>query len=493
MNMEPSEISNERRASRPGAHRRERTTERTFTTLAVVAILAGSMVGLAPVRAETEPRQPEATAADMANARSLSRVFQSVAKKAEPAVVHIRQFNKVPQYRRDIFGFPRMAESQLQETGLGSGVIVSPEGYILTNNHVAQNVETLLVRLFDRREVEAKVVGRDPATDLAVLKIAAENLSFAEFADSDAVEVGEWLLAIGSPFGFSNTVTSGIVSAKGRSGIGGLQGYQDFIQTDAAVNPGNSGGPMLNLEGKIIGINSAIATRSGGYQGISFAIPSNIAKSIMESLVKTGRVTRGWLGVDLGDAGGSNEPAGKRRGAAPEVTIAGVVDKSPAEKAGLRPGDVVLNFRGREIDDADRLRTQIALTPPDTTVPIEVRRDGQKIKLEVKVGDQAKSVAEAVGGLFVPKAGLVIQTLDKNLATQLGYRNVSGVVVVSIEPGSRAASAEMEPNDIIVAIDDRRVSNVEAASSALADADYSQGVRLSVIRRNMRGSLMLQD
>ncbi len=471
--------------------------KRSFASFAALAIFAGSTLGFAPglslVRADTEPRQPEATASDMANARSLSRVFQSVAKKAEPAVVHIRQFNKVPQYRRDIFGFPRMAEAQLQETGLGSGVIVSPDGYILTNNHVAQNVETLLVRLFDRREIEAKVVGRDPATDLAVLKIGAENLSYAEFADSDTVEVGEWLLAIGSPFGFSNTVTSGIVSAKGRSGIGGLQGYQDFIQTDAAVNPGNSGGPMLNLEGKIIGINSAIATRSGGYQGISFAIPSNIAKSIMESLIKTGRVARGWLGVDLGDGGGENEASGKRRGAAPEVVVASVVDKSPAERAGLKVGDVVLNFRGREIDDVERLRTQIALTPPDTTVPIEVRRDGKKMKFEVRVGDQAKSVAEAVGGLFVPNAGLVVQTLDKDLAKQLGYRNVSGAVVVSVEPGSRAAAADMKPDDIIVAVNDRRISSAEGLSRALDDGDFAQGIRLSVIRGTMRGSLILQD
>jgi len=489
--IERSGALNERALTLLAPLTRGRRAVFSLVAAAAAALLSGSALGVTFPEAALN-FQPEATAADMASARALSRVFQSVAKKAEPAVVHIRQFSKVPQFQRDNFGFQRMAEAQLQETGLGSGVIVSADGYILTNNHVAQNVETLLVRLLDRRELEAKVIGRDPDTDLALLKIDANNLSYVEFADSDSVEVGEWLLAIGSPFGFSNTVTSGIVSAKGRSGIGGLQGYQDFIQTDAAVNPGNSGGPMLNLEGKIIGINSAIASRSGGYQGISFAIPSNIAKSIVESIIKTGRVTRGWLGVDLADTG-MNEPNGTRRGAAPEVTVTRVMEKSPAEKAGLKQGDVVLTFRGREIDNIARLRTQIALTPPDTTVPIEIRRDGKKLTLDVKIGDQATGVAEAVGGAYARKAGLVFQTLDKDLATRSGYRNVSGVLVVSIDQMSRAASAEMEIGDIIVAINDRRVTTAEEAAEALNNADYAQGVRMSVIRKNMRGSLMLQD
>jgi len=491
MKIERAGALNERALTLLAPLTRGRRAVFSLVAAAAAALLSGSALGVTFPEAALN-FQPEATAADMASARALSRVFQSVAKKAEPAVVHIRQFSKVPQFQRDNFGFQRMAEAQLQETGLGSGVIVSADGYILTNNHVAQNVETLLVRLLDRRELEAKVIGRDPDTDLALLKIDANNLSYVEFADSDSVEVGEWLLAIGSPFGFSNTVTSGIVSAKGRSGIGGLQGYQDFIQTDAAVNPGNSGGPMLNLEGKIIGINSAIASRSGGYQGISFAIPSNIAKSIVESIIKTGRVTRGWLGVDLADTG-MNEPNGTRRGAAPEVTVTRVMEKSPAEKAGLKQGDVVLTFRGREIDNIARLRTQIALTPPDTTVPIEIRRDGKKLTLDVKIGDQATGVAEAVGGAYARKAGLVFQTLDKDLATRSGYRNVSGVLVVSIDQMSRAASAEMEIGDIIVAINDRRVTTAEEAAEALNNADYAQGVRLSVIRKNMRGSLMLQD
>ncbi len=489
--IERSGALNERALTLLAPLTRGRRAVFSLVAAAAAALLSGSALGVTFPEAALN-FQPEATAADMASARALSRVFQSVAKKAEPAVVHIRQFSKVPQFQRDNFGFQRMAEAQLQETGLGSGVIVSADGYILTNNHVAQNVETLLVRLLDRRELEAKVIGRDPDTDLALLKIDANNLSYVEFADSDSVEVGEWLLAIGSPFGFSNTVTSGIVSAKGRSGIGGLQGYQDFIQTDAAVNPDNSGGPMLNLEGKIIGINSAIASRSGGYQGISFAIPSNIAKSIVESIIKTGRVTRGWLGVDLADTG-MNEPNGTRRGAAPEVTVTRVMEKSPAEKAGLKQGDVVLTFRGREIDNIARLRTQIALTPPDTTVPIEIRRDGKKLTLDVKIGDQATGVAEAVGGAYARKAGLVFQTLDKDLATRSGYRNVSGVLVVSIDQMSRAASAEMEIGDIIVAINDRRVTTAEEAAEALNNADYAQGVRMSVIRKNMRGSLMLQD
>jgi serine protease Do len=321
-------------------------------------------------QASAEPS--DATPQDFNMVRGLSRAFQSVAKKAEPSVVHITQLRNVPLYTRDGFmGMPMFSgQTELRPSGLGSGNIVSPDGYILTNNHVVKGSEQLKVRLTDGREFPAKLVGRDEATDLAVIKIDAKNLTSIEFDDSDKLEVGEWVVALGSPLGLSNSVTAGIVSAKGRSGIAGLQDYQDFIQTDAAINPGNSGGALVNLDGKLVGVNSAIASRSGGYEGIGFAIPSNVAKSVMQSIISNGRVARGWLGLDFEDVSGT---ASSQRGA----RIAQVLDGGPAATSGLKPGDVVSEFNGRSIDDSARLRSLIALTPPGTKVDLGVLRDGK--------------------------------------------------------------------------------------------------------------------
>jgi len=463
----------------------------SFALLLLAAPLAGALAQSSP------PIEP--TAAEVNAARSLSRVFQSVARKLEPSVVHITQLNRVMQVRRDFFGMPMATgSSRLAPTGLGSGVIVSADGYILTNNHVVKDAESLLVRLSDGKEYPAKLIGRDEATDLAVAKIEATNLPAAPLADSDALEVGEWVVAIGSPFGFTSSVTAGIVSAKGRSGIAGLQEYQDFIQTDAVINPGNSGGPLINLDGKVVGINSAIASRTGGSEGIGFAIPADMARLVMQSLIKTGRVSRGWLGVELAPADGATQASAR---ADRRVKVERVVDGSPAAKAGLRPGDVVTAFQGRRVDDVARLRAAIAFTPPETTVAIDVVRNGTPFSVRAEVGDQSRERAAALGAVYIASAGLTVRTLTPELSRELGFRqSVSGVQVLEIDAdsASRAARAGFMPGDIIAEVNREAVESAEALATILSRQNFAgEGVRLSVIRPTARGVqqgfLMLRD
>ncbi len=424
------------------------------------------------------------TERDIATARSLSRAFQSVARRVEPAVVHITQFSRV--IRRDFFGFPlERGNGQLMQTGLGSGVIVSREGFILTNNHVAAGSETLKVKLYDGKEFEARLVGRDPLTDIAVLKIdpaaIPEHYAPPAFADADAIEVGEWVVAIGSPFGFDNTVTAGIVSAKGRSLAPSENGtaYQDFIQTDAAINPGNSGGPLLNLDGKLVGINTAIAGPTRGFHGLSFAIPANMAKTVMDNIIKNGRVIRGALGVSFAEA------ARDARG----VAVMSVVEDGPAEKAGLRAGDVITRFDGRQLSEP-RLRTAISLTAPGTEVPLEILRAGTTQTLRVTIGDQTT----LLGVTRLEGLGALARSFPESEAQEKFGQKFSGAVVVQVDPQGRAADAGLQIGDIILQVRHpiaaRRALNVDSAETLqkLTDqADYSRGVRLGVIRGTQQG------
>ncbi len=464
--------------------------------IASASLCALALFGNGKVQHE-QPGTLDASQAEITAAKGLSRAFQTVARKLEPSVVHITQLNRVMQVRRDYFGQPMATgQSRLSPTGLGSGVIVSADGYILTNNHVAKGAESLLVRLSDGKEYPAKLVGRDEATDLAVIKVDAKNLPAAQLADSDALEVGEWVVAIGSPFGFSSSVTAGIVSAKGRSGIEGLQEYQDFIQTDAVINPGNSGGPLINLDGKVIGINSAIASRTGGSEGIGFAIPANVAKPVMQSLIKSGRVSRGWLGVEFGADRDDVLPA---PGSERHVTIARVVDGSPAAKAGLRPGDVVTAFQGRRVDDISRLRAAIALTPPETTVAIDVVRNGSPVSMRAEVGDQSRERAAALGAVYIENAGLTARTMTPDLSSQIGFRQpVAGALILDVEPVSRAAQAGLAPRDIIAEVNGDPIETAEELQTALGrPSNGGEGLKLSVIRPTGRGVqqgyVMLRD
>ena len=335
-----------------------------------------------------ESGQAQAPPDQLQQAKDLSRGFRHVAKSIRPAVVSISSVRRIVptaqqrQFGRDVPG--GIPERGFEQRGSGSGVVVSEDGYILTNNHVVRAADEVNVTLSDSRTLSAKVIGTDEKTDLAVLKIDTSGLSFAKLGDSDAIDVGEWALAIGSPFGLAQTVTAGIISAKGRSNVG-ITDYEDFLQTDAAINPGNSGGPLVNLDGQVIGINTAIASRSGGYMGIGFAIPSNLARPVMQSIIKDGHVERGWLGVAIQDLTkdlADSLQLDSRDG----VLVGNVIAGSPADEAGLQSGDIILRFGGKPPRTANQLRNAVAATAPDTKTVVAVFRNGQTRTLKVAIG-----------------------------------------------------------------------------------------------------------
>jgi len=430
----------------------------------------------------------EQAAADLRAARSLSRAFQRVAKDAENSVVHIVAKAYVPEVTGFGFFAQQTGRKVLRDTGLGSGAIVSTDGLILTNNHVVANAAKLDVRLRDGRVLEGRILGLDSATDLAVVKIEAERLTPLGFADSDALEVGEWVVAIGSPFGFANTVTSGIVSAKGRGSEVKLremndQAYKDFIQTDAAINPGNSGGPLLNLEGKIVGINSAIASRAGGSEGIGFAIPATIATAVMDAIVKNGRVVRGYLGASFADLVGADADAlGLASGSG--VLIRDVPVGTPADAAGLKSNDVIVRYQNRPMTALTTLRAAIGLTPPGTVADLELIRDGKPIAVKASIGDYDAALKADIG--------VDVRTLTQAQARRLGYRNVSGVQVTQVRPGGFAQKSGLQRDDIILQVDGQRVQSPEEFAAALAKGDPTRGIILGVIRGDDQGSLTIQ-
>jgi serine protease Do len=431
----------------------------------------------APVHTTSAPApdtKPQASSDDIAFAKRISAAFKSAAKRAEPSVVNITQLNRVLVQR----GFFDPGQMQVMPTGLGSGFVVSKDGYIVTNNHVVAGAQQLKVKLTDGQEYEAKLIGRDEATDLAVIKIDTKDLKTPldplTFGDSDSLDVGEWVVAIGSPFGLSSTVTAGIVSAKGRSITPKETGrnYEDYIQTDAAINPGNSGGPLLNLQGEVIGVNAAIASRTGGYEGIGFAIPSNVAKAVMDNIIAHGKVVRGWMGIDLADAT-ADELNGVRSSGA-EVKKA--VENSPAEQAGIHEGDIITKFNGKAMNEA-RLRTAIAITPPGTQVQLEILRDGKPSVVTATLGDQNK----AQGKSEIAPLGVTVMNFTRDMGRQLGVRNVQGVIVTEVDNNGRAAG-NLKPGDVIVAANRQNVQNVQQLENAAGKADFSAGLRLDVIR-----------
>jgi serine protease Do len=356
-----------------------------------------------------------------------------------------------------------------RQEGLGSGVVITKDGYILTNNHVVDGAEEVKVALQDGREFTAKVIGRDPKSDVAVVKIDAKDLPTIPIADSDKVEVGDVVLAIGNPFGIGQTVTTGIVSATGRGGAIGLD-YEDFIQTDAAINPGNSGGALVDSEGRLIGINTAILSRSGGNQGIGFAIPSDLARDVAQSLVRDGHVTRGYLGVMIQDV----NPALAKEFKLKDNTgalVGDVTEKSPAEKAGLKEGDVIIEFNGKKVTDSRHLKLEVARTQPGESVPLKVLRDGTTKDLQIAIkempgqerfakNERSDSNQDDNGTLN----GVTVGDLDRQARQQFELpANVKGVVVTDVAPDSAAAEAGLKPGDVIQEINRKPVKTAEEA------------------------------
>ena len=432
-------------------------------------------VNLASV-ADTVPDRPIRTLKDF------NEAFVQIAESATPSVVTI--FTEKTINRRfispfDFFGSPfddffdiprgRGQGNGRKEIlrGLGSGVIVSRDGYILTNNHVVDRADTIYIRTHDNRRVEAKVIGTDPKTDIAVIKAEAKNLKPIAIGDSDALRVGEWVIAIGSPLGenLARTVTQGIVSAKGRANVG-LADYEDFIQTDAAINPGNSGGPLVNINGELVGINTAIASRTGGFQGIGFAVPSNMARQIMQSLIKTGKVTRGWLGVTIQNVD-ENIAKGLKLENAEGVLVGTVVENSPAKVGGLKTGDVILEINGKKIRDTVELRNTIAGTLPGTTVRLTVWRDGTIKKLSVKLdeipdhpvaSEQQQEMDELLGFSAAP--------LSADLAARYRLKADAGkVVITDVDPSGNAYRAGLRNGDVIKAVNRKSITSYRQSLS----------------------------
>lgn len=444
--------------------------------------------------------------------KQISRGFSRVAKKATPAVVYIesdvskeekiqKQAKKGShenpfdyfhdEFFNRFFGFPLPDEKPKTKSHIvrGSGFLVTSDGLIVTNNHVVENAKTINVTLNNGKQVPAKVIGTDSKTDLAVIKIEGKNYPYLSFGNSDDLEVGDWVIAVGNPFGLQATVTVGVVSAKGRSQLH-ITDFEDFIQTDAAINPGNSGGPLLNVDGEVIGINTAIVSGSGGYMGIGFAIPSNMASSIIEQLIKTGAVTRGFLGVTLQPI---DEDLAKFY-QLPKVEgalITDVVKGSPADVGGLKQEDVILSYNNISVENnLSGFRNTVALMHPGSKLALKVMRDG-------KVKDIVVTISSSPDNVTIPatptaKLGMQIENLTPEKAEQLGYDLKAGVLIVEVQQDSVAYNSGVRPGDLIMAVNRNKVKNLEEFNKALHDAVNEGKVLLMIRHKDTIRFLVLQ-
>ncbi|MDB2614030.1 DegQ family serine endoprotease [Chlamydiales bacterium] len=444
------------------------------------------------------------------SAEKVSHDFTKVAKKAIPAVVSVTT-EQLPKQgandpRKDLHEFFHddffnhffnrnnpFKEQEIQPSiSQGSGVIVSADGIVLTNNHVINEGEKIQVKLNDGREFEAKIIGTDANSDLAVLRIDATNLPYLDLGDSNALEVGEWVIAIGNPLGLQATLTVGVVSAKGRSNLS-IANYEDFIQTDAAINRGNSGGALLNLEGKVIGINTAIASSTGGYMGIGFAIPSSIAKVVMDQLLEKGTVTRGYIGVTL-------QPIDQDLARAfnlPRIEgalVSEVAKDSPAEKAGLKQGDVILKFNNNVIDSIGSFRNGVSLVPSGTAINLSILREGKMSSHTVKVGTLPNSNQEKEENAEAETSiGFNVEPLTQELAESLGFTGEKGVIVSKVAPKSAASFAGIKKGALIMAVNQKRVASVEEFQNALKEHEGEKGVLLLLKQGNVTRYLFLKQ
>lgn len=460
----------------------------------------------AAIVAETAPGSAAQT--DITAAQQLSNVFAAISEQVNPSVVTIftetnikapsQMFDQSPfeQFFGDDF-FKRFFEmpaprGNYKQQGLGSGVIVNENGTILTNNHVVDNADQIKVRLIDGREFTAKVKGTDSQTDIAVITIEAKNLKPIKIGNSDNIRVGDWVLAIGSPLNpqLEHTVTAGIVSAKGRSGVG-LSQYEDYIQTDAAINPGNSGGALVNLNGELIGINTAIATQTGGFMGIGFAIPVNLAKKIMGDIVETGKVTRGWLGVyiqnitpDLAKALKLNVARG--------VIVSKVEENSPAAKAGIKEEDVILKLNGKDIDNTVELSTLVASTSPKSDIDLTILRNGKPMDVTVKLGELTANVQRrAEGGRSsYENIGLAVSNITPALIQKYDLpAKITGVVVTQVDPNGTAAQFGIQEGDVIMKVNRENIRSVADFEKQISDTKPGDNI-LFYLRRG-DGNLFL--
>jgi len=458
--------------------------------LGVVLALGLGGLGLAAANRVWNDNPPATLKLADANEGPSRTGFAPVVKKVLPAVVNISSSKvvktptafegQIPDELRQFFGdnsqgrrgMPRQQGEQ-REQGLGSGVIVSPEGYILTNNHVVEGATDVKVTLSDKREFKARVIGTDPKTDIAVLKIDASGLPAIVIGDSSKVQIGDYALAVGNPFGVGKTVTMGIVSATGRTGLG-IEAYEDFIQTDAPINPGNSGGALINDRGELVGINTAIISHgSEGNQGIGFAVPVNLARTVMDQILKNGKVTRAYLGIvpqdvtpAMAKAFGEKEPHG--------ALVGDVSPDSPAQRSGLLKGDIILELNGKPVEDANQLRMSISMMRPDAAVTLKVFRNGAEREVAVKLAElpvKEASVRSDSGATKSALAGVSVEDVDTQTARQLGLpANTAGVVVTGISPSSPAVDSGLRRGDVIQEVNRQPVKNTSDFERAMRNS-----------------------
>ncbi|WP_407682248.1 DegQ family serine endoprotease [Pseudomonas laurentiana] len=432
--------------------------------------------------------------------------FTTLVEQASPAVVNISTRQKMPDRQLaggqmpDLEGLPPMfrdffernmpqgprsprGDRQREAQSLGSGFIISSDGYVLTNNHVVADADEIMVRLSDRSEFQAKVVGTDPRTDVALLKIDGKNLPTVKLGDSEKLKVGEWVLAIGSPFGFDHSVTKGIVSAKGRTLPNDT--YVPFIQTDVAINPGNSGGPLFNMNGEVVGINSQIFTRSGGFMGLSFAIPIDVALDVSNQLKKDGKVSRGWLGVviqevnkDLAESFGLDKPAG--------ALVAQVLEDGPAAKGGLQVGDVILSLNGQPIIMSADLPHLVGGLKEGAKASLEVVRDGKRRNLDVTIGalpdDDQEVVASANGGVERSSNRLGVSVADLNAEQKKALDLKGGVVIKEVQDGP-AAMIGLRPGDVITHLNNQAIMSAKSFTEIAKELPKNRSVSMRVLRQ----------
>ncbi len=455
-----------------------------FFVVSVVEVMRSSFVASGP--------GPDVQVASAGSPGEMARApfsFADLAEKLKPSVVNISTTKTVrgggmrsPYGPGNPFGddffdrfFGDIPQREFKQRSLGSGFIISADGYIITNNHVVEQVDKIIVKLSDGKEYEAKVIGKDAKTDIALIKIkATDSLPVAETGDSDKLRVGDWVVAIGNPFGLEQTVTAGIVSAKGR--VIGAGPYDNFIQTDASINPGNSGGPLFNMEGKVVGINTAIVAQG---QGIGFAIPISMAKSILPDLKSTGKVTRGWLGVSVQDITEDIAKSMKlkdRNGA----LIADVFTGDPADKAGLKAGDVVTEINGKKIKDTHELLMLIAGFRVGETVVIRATRDGQEKVFNITVAERKDQ--EIAGRQNGNAYGMVVQEITPDIAKHLGLPVKKGVIVVDVQEGSTAEEVGIQPQDIILQINKAKIESMKDYLREIGKAGEKEGILLLIKR-----------
>jgi serine protease Do len=475
----------------------ENKNRKTFFMFLMACLIAFFIVSFVEVLRSSllpsgAPEIPSASAIEGTTPGS----FSDLAERVKPAVVNISttktykgkgmggQLGRSPF--NDYFGdeffnrfFGDIPERDFKQRSLGSGFIISDDGYIFTNNHVVDNTDKILVKISDGKEYEAKIIGTDSKTDIALIKIKPDNnLPTVEIGDSDPLRVGEWVIAIGNPFGLEQTVTAGIVSAKGR--VIGAGTYDNFIQTDASINPGNSGGPLFNMQGKVIGINTAIVAQG---QGIGFAIPINMAKSILADLKTKGKVTRGWLGISIQDI---SEDIAKsinyknKNG----VLVTDVFKDDPADKAGIKVGDIITEINGKAIKDTHELLLTTAGLHVGDKATVKIIRDSKEMSLQITVAERKDkpetALAKSSGGYF----GINVQELNKDLAKQLGISNNTGLIVTGVEDGSSADNVGIQQNDIIIQVNKVKVASLKQYTAEMKKAAERKSVVLLIKRGN---------